>query len=264
MTVALYRCFLRLLKLPLPVSYQSGLLSSSALWEDFSASPGITAGQTADTKCIPEGANCSKTRNNDSFVLLQPVAESRTSPTKSLQNGSPSKCPRFLKIKNWETGAIQNDTLHNSSTKVRCMEMCFINSCKKLKDPAGREERMMERMEIWGFQRWMWMITVSCKHAHIFRVTRLLFCSWWHIFPALGQCFKGPDVHVFQPAGWLEASKVCTLNNASFASQVDWRIIAHRSMSPLYFTPCHLCISGITNFWRLSSLQSQGNWGVGC
>lgn len=106
----------------------------------FSASLGITASQTADTKCIPEGANCSKACNNDSFVLLQPVAESRSSPTKSLQNGSPSKCPRYLKIKNWETGAVQNDTLHNSSTKVTCMEMCFINGCKKLKDPAGSEE----------------------------------------------------------------------------------------------------------------------------
>ncbi|TWW60210.1 Nitric oxide synthase, brain [Takifugu flavidus] len=56
----------------------------------------------------------------------KPPAEARTSPTKSLQNGSPSKCPRFLKIKNWETGAIQNDTLHNSSTKT---PMCPENVC---------------------------------------------------------------------------------------------------------------------------------------
>uniref|UniRef100_A0AAX7T3Z7 Nitric oxide synthase n=1 Tax=Astatotilapia calliptera TaxID=8154 RepID=A0AAX7T3Z7_ASTCA len=45
----------------------------------------------------------------------KPPAEGRTSPSKSLQNGSPSKCPRFIKIKNWETGTIYSDTLHHSS-----------------------------------------------------------------------------------------------------------------------------------------------------
>lgn len=137
MTLVLCVCFPSLLKLILPVRAFIQLCSVETI---TSAAFGIAAGQTIDTKCIPEGANYAKARSNDSFVLLQPLAESRTSPTKSLQNGSPSKCPRFLKIKNWETGAVQNDTLHNSSTKVRCMEMDFINSCKKLKDPAGREE----------------------------------------------------------------------------------------------------------------------------
>lgn len=55
-----------------------------------------------------------------SVVSLQPLAQGRTSPTKMLQNGSPSKCPRFLKIKNWENGTVYNDTLHHSSSKVRC------------------------------------------------------------------------------------------------------------------------------------------------
>lgn len=50
---------------------------------------------------------------------LQSPAQGKASPTKTLQNGSPSKCPRFLKIKNWETGTIYNDTLHHSSSKVR-------------------------------------------------------------------------------------------------------------------------------------------------
>uniref|UniRef100_A0A7N8XU71 Nitric oxide synthase n=1 Tax=Mastacembelus armatus TaxID=205130 RepID=A0A7N8XU71_9TELE len=47
----------------------------------------------------------------------KPPAQGRTSPTKT-QNGSPSKCPRFIKIKNWETGTIYSDTLHHNSSKV--------------------------------------------------------------------------------------------------------------------------------------------------
>uniref|UniRef100_A0A8C7ZH57 Nitric oxide synthase n=1 Tax=Oryzias sinensis TaxID=183150 RepID=A0A8C7ZH57_9TELE len=38
-----------------------------------------------------------------------PPAQGRTSPTKSMQNGSPSKCPRYIKIKNWETGTLYSD-----------------------------------------------------------------------------------------------------------------------------------------------------------
>uniref|UniRef100_A0A3Q0SYZ0 Nitric oxide synthase n=1 Tax=Amphilophus citrinellus TaxID=61819 RepID=A0A3Q0SYZ0_AMPCI len=52
--------------------------------------------------------------------------EGRTSPIKSLQNGSPSKCPRFIKIKNWETGTVYSDTLHHSSSK---MPICTENVC---------------------------------------------------------------------------------------------------------------------------------------
>lgn len=58
---------------------------------------------------------------------------------------------------------------------------------------------------------------------------------------------------------------MCTLINASFASQVDWRIIAHRSTSPLRFTLCHSCVRRLSlpKFWRLSSLQSKMKNGVG-
>ncbi|KAF7658291.1 hypothetical protein LDENG_00014880, partial [Lucifuga dentata] len=45
----------------------------------------------------------------------KPPAQGRTSPSKTLQNGSPSKCPRFIKIKNWETGTMYSDTLHQKS-----------------------------------------------------------------------------------------------------------------------------------------------------
>ncbi|XP_053726620.1 nitric oxide synthase, brain [Synchiropus splendidus] len=54
------------------------------------------------------------------------MADGRTSPTKTLQNGSPSKCPRFIKIKNWESGTVYSDTLHHSSSKV---PICSENVC---------------------------------------------------------------------------------------------------------------------------------------
>lgn len=63
-----------------------------------------------------------------SVCSFQPSAQGRTSPVKSLQNGSPSKCPRFLKIKNWETGTIYSDILHHSSSKVRQFKTCPIKS----------------------------------------------------------------------------------------------------------------------------------------
>uniref|UniRef100_A0A4W4F7Y9 Nitric oxide synthase n=1 Tax=Electrophorus electricus TaxID=8005 RepID=A0A4W4F7Y9_ELEEL len=43
-------------------------------------------------------------------VLNNPY--SQRSPTKTLQNGSPTKCPKYMKVKNWETGVVYNDTLH--------------------------------------------------------------------------------------------------------------------------------------------------------
>lgn len=50
---------------------------------------------------------------------LQPTAEGKTSPTRTQQqNGSPSKCPRFMKVKNWENGGIYNDTLYHSASSV--------------------------------------------------------------------------------------------------------------------------------------------------
>uniref|UniRef100_A0A667ZH76 Nitric oxide synthase 1 n=1 Tax=Myripristis murdjan TaxID=586833 RepID=A0A667ZH76_9TELE len=59
----------------------------------------------------------------------KPPAQGRTSPSKSLQNGSPSKCPRFMKIKNWESGTVYSDTLHHSSSKIpTCTESVCIGS----------------------------------------------------------------------------------------------------------------------------------------
>ncbi|XP_077456811.1 nitric oxide synthase 1 isoform X2 [Stigmatopora argus] len=73
-----------------------------------------------------------KRRENMPVVLHNSEAEQgsdvgKMSPTKTLLNGSPSKCPRFFKIKNWETGSILNDTLHHSSAK---MPTCGENLCQ--------------------------------------------------------------------------------------------------------------------------------------
>ncbi|XP_045152640.1 nitric oxide synthase, brain [Echinops telfairi] len=51
--------------------------------------------------------------NNPYSEKEQPPASGKQSPTK---NGSPSKCPRFLKVKNWETDVVLTDTLHLKST----------------------------------------------------------------------------------------------------------------------------------------------------
>ncbi|KAF0034241.1 hypothetical protein F2P81_014307 [Scophthalmus maximus] len=56
----------------------------------------------------------------------KPPEQDRASPTKSLMNGSPSKCPRFIKIKNWETGTVYSDTLHHGTSK---MPICTENVC---------------------------------------------------------------------------------------------------------------------------------------
>ncbi|XP_059909475.1 nitric oxide synthase, brain [Gadus macrocephalus] len=46
-------------------------------------------------------------------------APGTTSPSKSVQHGSPSKCPRFMKIKNWESGTVYSDTLYHSASELQ-------------------------------------------------------------------------------------------------------------------------------------------------
>ncbi|KAK2102711.1 hypothetical protein P7K49_020378 [Saguinus oedipus] len=56
----------------------------------------------------------------------RPPASGKQSPTK---NGSPSKCPRFLKVKNWETDVVLTDTLHLKSTlETGCTEYICMGS----------------------------------------------------------------------------------------------------------------------------------------
>ncbi|KAG5840417.1 hypothetical protein ANANG_G00188600 [Anguilla anguilla] len=67
--------------------------------------------------------------NNPYSEAEKPQPQERTSPTKDAQSGSPSKCPRFMKVKNWETNTTHSDTLHHSSSKVPiCAERVCIGS----------------------------------------------------------------------------------------------------------------------------------------
>ncbi|XP_062038829.1 nitric oxide synthase 1 [Lepus europaeus] len=64
--------------------------------------------------------------NNPYSEKEQPPASGKQSPTK---NGSPSKCPRFLKVKNWETDVVLTDTLHLKSTlETGCTEHICMGS----------------------------------------------------------------------------------------------------------------------------------------
>uniref|UniRef100_A0A5F8A357 Nitric oxide synthase n=1 Tax=Macaca mulatta TaxID=9544 RepID=A0A5F8A357_MACMU len=64
--------------------------------------------------------------NNPYSEKEQPPASGKQSPTK---NGSPSKCPRFLKVKNWETDVVLTDTLHlNSTLETGCTEYICMGS----------------------------------------------------------------------------------------------------------------------------------------
>uniref|UniRef100_A0A8C8XC74 Nitric oxide synthase n=1 Tax=Panthera leo TaxID=9689 RepID=A0A8C8XC74_PANLE len=64
--------------------------------------------------------------NNPYSEKEQPPASGKQSPTK---NGSPSKCPRFLKVKNWETDVVLTDTLHLKSTlEMGCTEHICMGS----------------------------------------------------------------------------------------------------------------------------------------
>ncbi|XP_017290210.1 nitric oxide synthase, brain isoform X3 [Kryptolebias marmoratus] len=74
------------------------------------------------------------------------LAQDRTSPIKSVQNGSPSKCPRFMKVKNWETGTVYNDVLHHGSGKTPvcgenvCIGSVMVPSLCKPDEVRGKEE----------------------------------------------------------------------------------------------------------------------------
>ncbi|OCU02124.1 nitric oxide synthase 1 L homeolog isoform X1 [Xenopus laevis] len=54
--------------------------------------------------------------NNPYLECEQVTLTGRHSPAKSQVNGSPSKCPRYLKIRNWDSNTTLNDTLHSKAS----------------------------------------------------------------------------------------------------------------------------------------------------
>ncbi|XP_044304788.1 nitric oxide synthase, brain isoform X1 [Varanus komodoensis] len=73
----------------------------------------------------------------------------RPSPTKNLVNGSPSKCPRFAKVKNWETGCVLSDTLHLKSTMVTpCSEQVCMGSIMIPSQHVRRPEEVRTKEQL--------------------------------------------------------------------------------------------------------------------
>ncbi|XP_053225845.1 nitric oxide synthase, brain isoform X1 [Podarcis raffonei] len=73
----------------------------------------------------------------------------RQSPTKNVVNGSPSKCPRFAKVRNWETGSVLNDTLHLKSTMVTpCSEQVCMGSIMMPSQHVRRPEEVRTKEEL--------------------------------------------------------------------------------------------------------------------
>uniref|UniRef100_A0A672RH02 Nitric oxide synthase n=1 Tax=Sinocyclocheilus grahami TaxID=75366 RepID=A0A672RH02_SINGR len=108
-------------------------------------------------------------KDNMPTVLNNPYSE--ISPTKTVQNGSPTKCPRFMKVKNWETGALYNDTLHLSSSKSffsKCAFYMFgfcLNRCGS-KAHVDRLEEVKKEIETSGtYQLKDTELIYGAKHA---------------------------------------------------------------------------------------------------
>uniref|UniRef100_A0A8C1PMD5 Nitric oxide synthase n=1 Tax=Cyprinus carpio TaxID=7962 RepID=A0A8C1PMD5_CYPCA len=107
-------------------------------------------------------------KDNMPTVLNNPYSE--ISPTKTVQNGSPTKCPRFMKVKNWETGALYNDTLHLSSSKYITSfpsdcNIFFLNVCGS-KAHDDRLEEVKKEIETSGtYQLKDTELIYGAKHA---------------------------------------------------------------------------------------------------
>uniref|UniRef100_A0A671R3N1 Nitric oxide synthase n=1 Tax=Sinocyclocheilus anshuiensis TaxID=1608454 RepID=A0A671R3N1_9TELE len=101
--------------------------------------------------------------NNPYSETDKPQSHGRVSPTKTVQNGSPTKCPRFMKVKNWETGALYNDTLHLSSSEV-CL-MLILGRCGS-KAHVDRQEEVKKEIETSGmYQLKDRELIYGAKHA---------------------------------------------------------------------------------------------------
>ncbi|OXB76465.1 UNVERIFIED_CONTAM: hypothetical protein H355_014180 [Colinus virginianus] len=98
-----------------------------------------------------EKSNAPMVLNNPYSEAEQPPPSGRQSPTKSTVNGSPSKCPRFVKIKNWETGSVLHDTLHlKTAMTTACTEQICMGSVmtpsqhvRKSEDTRTKEEVLL-------------------------------------------------------------------------------------------------------------------------
>ncbi|KGL76504.1 Nitric oxide synthase, brain [Tinamus guttatus] len=83
------------------------------------------------------------------FTVVQPAPSGRQSPTKNTVNGSPSKCPRFVKIKNWETGSVLHDTLHlKTAMATACTEQICMGSVMTPSQHVRKSEDIRTKEEL--------------------------------------------------------------------------------------------------------------------
>ncbi|XP_078083118.1 nitric oxide synthase 1 [Mustelus asterias] len=114
------------------------LLTNSKMAENCDAEVQMDRGEVDKSQqCLQlqaKGDQDSRRKENMPIILPNPYSEQpypprQVSPVESLPNDSPSKCPRFIKIKNWETGAVLTDTLHlNAGKAAGCTEQICMGS----------------------------------------------------------------------------------------------------------------------------------------
>uniref|UniRef100_A0A3Q1HHJ8 Nitric oxide synthase n=1 Tax=Anabas testudineus TaxID=64144 RepID=A0A3Q1HHJ8_ANATE len=116
-----------------------------------------------NTSPQPASDNGRPLENTPGVLNNADTDEVGTSPTKTLQNGSPSKCPRFMKVKNWETGTIYSDTLYHSASK-QCIS--FTTTEIQLIAHLDRLEEVTKEIEASGtYQLKDTELIYGAKHA---------------------------------------------------------------------------------------------------
>ncbi|XP_072921558.1 nitric oxide synthase 1 isoform X1 [Hemitrygon akajei] len=131
-------------------------------------------------RCLHLQSENEKVPNDLQTVLPNPFSKQEESPTKNLPNDSPSKSPRFIKIKNWETGAILSDTLHlNSRVATGCREQICTGSImmpsQHLRKPseARTKEQLVPLAEDF-FNQYYTSIKRHGSKAHIERMEKVM------------------------------------------------------------------------------------------
>ncbi|KAM5310894.1 nitric oxide synthase 1 isoform 2-T4 [Glossophaga mutica] len=96
-------------------------------------------------------------KGNVPVVLNNPYSEKEQSPASGKQsptkNGSPSKCPRFFKVKNWETDVVLTDTLHLKSTLTGCSERICVGSVMHASQQMRRPEDVRTKEQLFPLAR---------------------------------------------------------------------------------------------------------------
>ncbi|KAM3826174.1 nitric oxide synthase 1 isoform 2-T2 [Vipera latastei] len=102
-----------------------------SFWEAGRKSPRTFPTQLESDRVVNDqwGASETSPKPSDMSSDKDQVPSGQWSPTKKVVNESPSKCPRFAKVRNWESGCVLNDTLHLKYSMVTpCSEQVCMGS----------------------------------------------------------------------------------------------------------------------------------------